>query len=278
MNNSVLVEICVDSIESALAAERGGAHRVELCSNLLEGGVTPSAGLIETVRRKVRIGLHVIIRPRGGDFCYSADEFESMKRDVLTAKQFGADGVVFGFLKADGHVDTARTRSLVELARPLNTTFHRAFDMSADLDQALEDVIQAGINRVLTSGSEQNAEDGIATIARLVAVAKNRIAVMVGGGIRETNVRRILAETGAREIHANMGRSVPSPMLHRNHKISLGAIKGREYQRVVVLQERVRRLVEAASTGSPALAPGAAGETSPDSSTASTRENGFRGG
>jgi copper homeostasis protein len=276
MNNSVLVEICVDSLESALAAERGGAQRVELCSNLLEGGVTPSAGLIEAVGRKVRIGLHVIIRPRGGDFCYSADEFETMKRDVLIAKQLGADGVVFGILKTDGHVDTARTRSLVELARPLDTTFHRAFDMAADLNRALEDIIKAGIDRVLTSGGEQNAEDGIATIARLVAVAEDRIAVMVGGRIREANVRRILAGTGAREIHANMGRSVPSPMLYRNSKISLGAIKGREYQQVVVLEDRVRRLVEAALTGASTPAPSTAVEAISGSSLSSVRGNGLR--
>jgi len=225
MNNSVLIEICVDSTESALAAERGGAHRVELCGDLLEGGITPSAGLIETVRQKVGISLHVIIRPRGGDFCYTSDEFESMKRDVSTAKQLGADGVVFGILKENGHVDTARTRCLVEMARPLNATFHRAFDMSADPKQALEDVIHAGIHRVLTSGGEQNAEDGMPAIASLVAAAKDRIAIMVGGGIRETNVRRIMVETGAREVHANVGHSVPSPMMYRNNKISLGAIK-----------------------------------------------------
>jgi copper homeostasis protein len=175
-----------------------------------------------------------------------------MKRDVLTAKQLGADGVVFGILKEDGHVDTARTRNLVDLAYPLNTTFHRAFDMSVDLNQALEDVIHAGIHRVLTSGGQQNAEDGITTIASLVEAAKDRIAVMVGGGIRETNVRRIIAATGAREIHANVGHSVASPMLYRNSKISLGAIKGREYQRVVVLHDRVRRLLDAASNGIPA--------------------------
>jgi len=276
MNNSVLVEICVDSIESALAAERGGAHRVELCSNLLEGGTTPSAGLIETVRRRVRIGLHVIIRPRGGDFCYTEDEFESMKRDVLAAKQLGADGVVFGILKEDGQIDISRTRSLVELARPLSSTFHRAFDMTADLHQALEDVIKASVNRILTSGGEQNAEDGVATIVRLVAVAKDRIAVMVGGGIRETNVRHILQRTGAREIHANVGHSVPSPMLHRNSKISLGFIKGHEYQRVVVLQHKVRSLVEAASTGAPTLEPSAAVDAR--SSLGSAGENGFRKG
>jgi len=255
MNHSVLVEICVDSAESAFAAERGGAHRVELCGDLLEGGTTPSAGLIATVRDKVRLSLHVIIRPRGGDFCYSEDEFESMKRDVLTAKQLGADGVVFGILKPDGRVDTARTHCLVALAQPLSSTFHRAFDMSVELNQALEDIIGAGISRVLTSGGRQSAEDGMTTIASLVATAKDRIAVMVGGGIRETNVRRILGATGAREIHANVGHSVASPMLYRNRKISLGAIKGREYQRVVVLHDKVRRLLDAASNG--ALAFGA---------------------
>jgi len=255
MNHSVLVEICVDSTESALAAQRGGAQRVELCGDLVEGGTTPSAGLIESVRRKVNLGLHVIIRPRGGDFCYSTDEFEAMKRDVLTAKQLNADGVVFGILKEDGHIDAARTRSLIELAHPMNATFHRAFDMSADPHLALEDLIHAGIHRILTSGGEQNAEDGIATIASLVAAANSRVAVMVGGGIRETNVRSIINKTGAREIHASVGHTIASPMLYRNNKISLGAIKGREYQRVIVLEDRVRRLVEAAAEPSPSQPP-----------------------
>jgi len=254
MKNSVLIEICVDSAESALAAERGGAHRVELCSDLVEGGITPSAGLIATVREKVGISLQVIIRPRGGDFCYTEAEFECMRRDVLTAKQLGADGIVFGVLNEHGHVDKQRTRALVALARPLSTTFHRAFDMSAELNQALEDVVDTGVNRVLTSGGRQNAEDGIETIVNLVEAAKDRISVMVGGGIRETNVRRILIETGAQEIHANVGHSVPSPMNYHNNKISLGTVKGREYQRVVVLQDRVRRLINAASAASPALA------------------------
>jgi copper homeostasis protein len=232
--------------------------------------------LIETVRRKIRTNLYVIIRPRGGDFCYTADEFESMKRDVLAAKQLRADGVVFGILKRDGHVDTARTRILVDLARPLNTTFHRAFDMSVDLNQALEDIIHAGVSRVLTSGGEQSAESGIATIARLVEAANKRIAVMVGGGIRETNVRRILAETRAREIHANVGHFAPSPMHYRNNKISLGAIKGREYQRVVVQQDAVRRLVEAAANGAPIVATGPTVEAAPDSSSSSIPGNGSR--
>lgn len=257
MAEPILIEVCVDSVISAVAAERGGAARVELCSSLVEGGVTPSAGMIEWVRREISIPIYVMIRPRSGDFFYSPEEFEIMRRDVLTAKELKADGVVFGILKEDGNVDTARTRTLVELARPLSTTFHRAFDMCADLNRALEDLISAGVDRLLTSGGEQNAEGALPGIADLVALAKGRIAVMVGGGIREANVSQIIKGTGTREIHANVGFAIPSPMRHRNNKISLGAIKDREYQRMIVLPERVRRLVEAASSA-PALSPSSA--------------------
>lgn len=249
MSEPVILEICADSVESAVAAQCGGARRVELCSNLLEGGVTPSAGLISTVRRKLAIDLYVMIRPRGGDFCYTPEEFETMEKDVLMAKQLGASGIVFGILQEDGDVDIARSRCLVEMARPLKTTFHRAFDMSRELSNALEDVIATGADRVLTSGGEQKAEDGIRAIAKLMKSADQRISLMVGGGITRSNVRRIIEVTGVREIHASMRVHVPSPMRHRNEKVSMGLAKGREYQRAMVLQEEVRRLVESANDG-----------------------------
>ena len=249
MSDTVLLEVCVDSIESALAAGRGGAHRVELCSNLMEGGVTPSAGLISNIRRKVSIDIHVMIRTRGGDFCYSAEEFETMEQDVLTAKQLGANGVVFGILTNDGEVDVPRTRHLVQIARPLKTTFHRAFDMSRELDKSLADVIEAGADRVLTSGGEQRVEDGIQTVAKLVKAAGQRVAVMVGSGITESNVCRMIRETGVREIHASLRARVASPMQYRNDKISMGSAKGREYERMIVIEDAVRRLLESANNG-----------------------------
>lgn len=249
MNDPVILEICADSVESAVAAERGGASRIELCSSLLEGGVSPSAGLISTVRSRLSIDVYVMIRPRGGDFCYSATEFEAMEQDVLTAKQLCADGIVFGILKEDGHIDVARTCHLIEIARPLKTTFHRAFDMSRELSKSLADLIQTGADRVLTSGGEQNVEDGLPAIANLVRVAGSRIAIMAGGGVTESNVHRIIEETGVREIHASVRVHVPSPMRYRNEKISMGLAKGREYQRVTVREEKVARLLEASRDG-----------------------------
>lgn len=249
MRDYVILEICADSVESAVAAEQGGADRIELCSNLLEGGVTPSAGLIFTVRRKLAIDLYVMIRPRGGDFCYHSEEFETMEKDVLIAKQLGANGIVVGILQEDGDIDVVRTRHLVEMARPLKTTFHRAFDMSRELGKSLEQVIETGADRVLTSGGEQKAEDGIRTIAKLVNRADQRLSVMVGAGITGSNVRHIIEATGVREIHASVRVNVPSPMRHRNGRVSMGPAKGSEYQRAMVLQEEVRRLVESANDG-----------------------------
>lgn len=244
-HQGILVEVCADSVASAIAAERGGAARVELCSSLIEGGVTPSAGLIEMTRAAVSMPLHVMIRPRGGDFCYEPEEFEIMKRDIAVAQRMGANGVVFGILDANGNVDVARTRQLADLARPLTVTFHRAFDMTADLFRALDDVCAAGIDRVLTSGGEPTSLLGQETIAQLVRRAEGRIVVMPGSGIRPENARSLVERTGVKEVHVGLRSVVPSPMLHRNPRVSMGAVGGLEYPRYVVFEEQVRELCSA---------------------------------
>jgi copper homeostasis protein len=240
--STVRVEVCVDSVASATAAERGGAARVELCGSLIEGGTTPSAGLIEMTRGAVAVDLHVMIRPRGGDFFYDAKEFEIMGRDIAVAKQLGANGVVFGILDVDGSIDIARTSHLVTAARPLAVTFHRAFDMTANLFRALDDVCQTGADRVLTSGGEPSSLKGRETIAQLVRKAYGRIAIMAGGGIKPENARSVLDYTGVKEIHVGFRSAVPSPMRYQNPRVSMGSMEGREYERMVVLEEHVRRL------------------------------------
>jgi copper homeostasis protein len=244
---AVLVEVCVDSVASAIAADRGGADRLELCGSLVEGGITPSAGLIEMTRSAVPTLLHVMIRPRGGDFCYDADEFEIMRRDIALAKQLGANGVVFGILDVQGNVDVARTRHLADEAHPLSVTFHRAFDMAADPFRALDDLCAAGVDRVLTSGGESTCLQGQETIAQLLRQANRnqapgRIVIMPGSGIKPGNARQFVDSTGATEIHVGLRSSLPSPMLHRNPRVSMGSVEGREYQRFAVLEEQVREL------------------------------------
>ncbi len=245
MAEPVLIEVCVDSVASAVAAQQGGSHRIELCSDLIEGGVTPSAGLIEVVRAHVSIGLQIIVRPRGGDFWYTGEEVEIMRRDIAVAKELGADGVVLGLLDAEGHVDVQGTRQLVELARPLNVTFHRAFDMSADLFRAFEDVCETGADRLLTSGGEQKCLQGAETIARLAKAARGRIIIMAGGGIGHHDAAAIIKRTGVREIHVGLSTPVPSPMRHHNPRLSMGKVQGREYERMQVLEENVRSLQSA---------------------------------
>ncbi len=247
MAEPVLIEVCIDSVASAIAAERGGAARVELCSDLLEGGITPSAGLIATTRSNLSIGLHPIIRPRAGDFCYSEQEIQIMRRDIEIAKDLGADGVVLGILDPEGNVDVERTRDLVEFARPLSVTFHRAFDMSSDLARALESVCRTGANRILTSGGQQTCLEGIDAIASLVRSAQGRIEIMAGGGIGHRDAQIIIDHTGVREIHVGLSSSVGSPMLYRNPKVLISRAQGREYERVQVLEEDVRSLHNAVS-------------------------------
>jgi copper homeostasis protein len=244
-NRQISVEVVVDSVASARAAERGGAARVELCSSLIEGGITPAAGLIELTRAAVAIGVFVMIRPRGGDFCYDADEFEIMQHDIAVAKRLGADGVVLGLLDLNGKIDGERTSRLVELARPLGVTFHRAFDMTPDLPQAFEDLCATGVDRLLTSGGEQTAPQGSAVIAQLVQKSHDRIAIMPGSGIKPENARTLVEQTGVKEIHAGLRTSLPSPMVYRNPRITMGAAEGLEYQRFGVLEENVRKLCSA---------------------------------
>src|SRR5215467_9801102 len=249
MVEQITVEVCVDSVASAVAAERGGAQRVELCSDLLEGGVTPSSGLLGVVRLNVSIGIYPIIRPRPGDFFYSEPEFDTMCRDIEVARSQGADGVVLGLLKTDGCVDIERTRQLVELARPLAVTFHRAFDMSADLLRSLEDVCQSGADRVLTSGGEQTCLHGVEAISRLVKSGQGRITIMAGGGIAADNAACIVERTGVGEIHVGLASELRSPMLYRNPRVSLGKAHLREYERTQVLEQDVRDLKRAIARG-----------------------------
>jgi len=183
-----------------------------------------------------------MIRPRAGDFFYDASEFEAMQRDIALAQRLGANGIVFGILNIDGSLDLTRTRELTELARPLAVTFHRAFDMTADLFHALDDLCTLGVDRVLTSGGEQTAVLGQQTIAQLVIKAQGKIAVMAGSGIKPENARRLMEETGVKEIHVGLRTTLPSPMLHRNPRASMGTAQGGEYQRSVVVEEDVRRL------------------------------------
>jgi copper homeostasis protein len=198
------VEICVDSVESAIASASGGAERVELCSALGEGGITSSCGLIREVRAAVPIQLFVIIRPRGGNFVYSDSELEVMRKDIVAVKAMGVDGVVLGALTSDGEVDQPHTRELIQLARPLQVTFHRAFDVCRNMHRALEDVIATGADRILTSGGKADAVSGMNTIATLQRNAGQRIRIMAGGGIRASNVRRIALHAGIFELHTSL--------------------------------------------------------------------------
>jgi copper homeostasis protein len=240
------VEICVDSVESAIAAERGGAQRVELCSDLLEGGVTPSAGLVSIVRQQINIGVFVMIRPRGGDFCYTDLEFGIMQQDIRQARDLGADGIILGVLDRQARIDVARTRKLVELAGPLPVTFHRAIDMTPDPRAALEDVVATGAARVLTSGGAPKVTKGLAVVARMVETAGDQLAVMAGGGITPETIAGVAEATGATEFHASLRTARPSPVEFHRQDVQMGEIRDREYLRFVVDEKNVRALVSAA--------------------------------
>lgn len=203
---SIVVEACVDSVASALAAERGGASRVELCDALFDGGTTPSAGMIAACKEAVSIPVFVMIRPRGGGFVFSDEERDVMRRDIGIARELGADGVVIGGLLPNGEVDLALVRMLVAAAHGLPVTFHRAFDLTPDLEASLESLAGAGVRRILTAGGAATAAEGAPTLATLVRRAGSRIVVMAGGGVREENVRQLLSTSGVREVHVRLTR------------------------------------------------------------------------
>jgi copper homeostasis protein len=214
MQNKYVLEISVESVDAAMAAERGGAHRIEFCSNAREGGTTPSGELMRAVRERVSLPIFSMVRPRAGNFVYTHEEFEAMRHEVETAKEFRMDGVVLGLLNAEGDVDIERTKQLVELARPLPITFHRAFDECAELRASLEDVIKTGATRLLASGGKRTAPEALGVLAELVQTAGERLIVMPGSGLHARNIREAVKKTGAREFHAGLSSVVPEPGSH----------------------------------------------------------------
>ena len=238
------LEICVDSVESAINAQSAGADRVEFCDNLAEGGTTPGYGSIISARSNLTIGLHVIIRPRGGDFLYSDLEFDIMRRDIEICGECGVDGIVTGILLPGGNIDVERTSKLFEFAYPMSTTFHRAFDMCSDPVQGLEDVIASGASRLLTSGLKNKALDGIELIRQLVIQAGERIILMPGGGIDETNVALIATATKASEIHLTGRKTIDSDMIFRRQGINMGGVPDiPEFSRKVADPERIKNII-----------------------------------
>ena len=240
----IVVEACVDAIDAALEAEQGGAARIELCGELMQGGVTPSAGLIAAVWERIDIPLFVLVRPRTGDFLYTDDELDVMRRDIEQAKSLGAEGIALGALTADGNVDVERLRSLVELARPMSVTFHRAFDFTRDRGEALDALLALGVDRLLTSGGAATAAEGASAIAALVRAVGDRMVVMAGGSITPGTVGALVKQTGVREVHVRGAARVDSAMRHRQDALSISKAGMGDYERSVTRADEIRRVVE----------------------------------
>ena len=242
-----LFEVCANSVESCIAAQAGGADRVELCAGIPEGGTTPSYGDILTAREHLRqTRLHVIIRPRGGDFLYSPTEQRIMLEDIGNARRLKADGVVFGSLTEEGEVDIPLMERLMEASQGMSVTFHRAFDVCRNPQKALEELIALGCDRILTSGQQSTAEQGIPLLKELQQQAAGRIILLAGCGVNEGNIARIAGETGIREFHFSARETVKSHMRHHNSAVSMGGtVHIDEYTRNVTTPERVKRTIGA---------------------------------
>jgi len=225
----MILEVCTDTLASTIIAERAGADRIELCADLCVGGTTPSAGLIKQVKEQVAIPIAVMIRPRAGDFCYSDAELQTMKADILFAKECGAESVVFGVLTPEGHIDKTSMAELIELSRPMEVACHRAFDMTKDAYHSLETLIELGVDRLLTGGFANKAPEGIQTIKSLVEHSNGKIAIMPGSGINVENLPHFIEVTGATEYHLSGKHAIESLMIYRKKGISMGAASNNEY-------------------------------------------------
>jgi len=239
---NLILEACVNSAISAVEAQKGGADRVELCENMHDGGTTPSAGSIAFARKNLHIALFVMVRPRGGDFLYSNDEFEIMKEDIRVAKNAGADGVVFGILKPDGTIDVERMKVLAGIARPMGITCHRAFDMTADPFKAMEDLIGLGIDRILTSGQQPSAPQGEMLIKELIIKSAGRIIIMPGCGVKEHNMARLIEVTGAQEVHVHLEKQEPGRMEFRQPSVYMGKPGQHEFEHTITDAERIKKV------------------------------------
>ena len=238
---NTIIEIACTDFNTAVSAAKGGADRLELCSALSEGGITPSFALIKMCRDKIAIPLFPIIRPRRGDFLYSDDECNIMREDVRLCKQTGCDGIVVGFLQKDGSIDKEKTKKIVEIAYPLEVTFHRAFDRCRDPFEALEDIVEAGCQRILTSGQQTTAMEGVVLISELIKKADNRIVIMPGSGINPSNIFQMAQQTGAVEFHASL-KSVKKSDMEFMHSSFAGSD---DYENAMVYEDEVRKLKQA---------------------------------
>jgi len=242
-----LIEICVEGIDGLAAAQAAGADRVELCASLLEGGLTPSMGVIRQALKIATIPFHVIIRPRGGDFLYSELEYQTMLDDVRACRELRVAGVVFGCLTADGRIDEARMTALSAAARPMKITCHRAFDMTRDPEEAIEALVRSGVDRVLTSGQRDTALLGLDILKRTHDAARGRIKIMVCGALDETNIAEVLRRSEGDELHFSAPHTVPSGMAFRNPNVGMGGTAyEREFEVTLTDQDAVRRTITAA--------------------------------